>query len=54
MWKMLLRVLLQNNHHCREKHGWYINFKKFKLEQRFPSISYLHFKEKKKEYVMVI
>jgi len=53
MWKMLLRVLLQNNHHCREKHGWYINIKKFKLEQWFPNISYLHFEEKQ-EYVVVI
>jgi len=28
MWKVLSRVLLQNNNHCREKHGWYISLQK--------------------------
>jgi len=42
MWEILLRVLLQSNNHCREKHGWYITLQKFKLGQWFPSISYLH------------
>jgi len=28
MWKILLRALLQNNNHCREKYGWYISLQK--------------------------
>jgi len=31
----------------REKHDWYISLKKFKLEQWFPNISYLHFKKRR-------
>jgi len=51
MWEILLRVLLQSNKHCREKHGWNITLQKFKLGQWLPNISYLHtpnvaFKEK--------
>ena len=59
MWKILLRVLLQNNNHCREKHGWYITLQKIQATAMVPKnvlpayFRMLHFM-KKKEYVMVI
>jgi len=56
---MLLRVFLQNNNHCREKHGWYISLQEIQARAMVPkhfSQSYprmLHFK-KKEEYVVAI
>jgi len=59
MWKILLRVLLQNNNHRREKHCWYISLQNIQAKTMVPTYflpTYsrtLHLK-KKEEYVMVI
>jgi len=36
MWKVLLRVLLQNNNHCREKHGWNISLQEIQARAMVP------------------
>ena len=36
MWKILLRVLLQNNNYCSEKHGWYISLQKNQARAMVP------------------
>jgi len=36
MLKILLRVLLQNNNHCREKHGWYISLQNIQARAMVP------------------
>jgi len=49
----LLRVLLQNNKHCSEKHGWYISLQKVQAramvpKQFLPAYSrMMHLKENK-------
>jgi len=54
MWKILLRVLLQNNNHCREKHGWYITLQKIQATAMVPKnvlpayFRMLHFMKKKR------
>jgi len=59
MWKILLRVLLQNNNHCREKDCRYISLQKIQARAMVPKhvlpaySRTLHLK-KKEEYVMVI
>jgi len=53
MWKILLRVLLQNNNHCSEKHDWYISLQKIQARAMVPKqflTAYsrmLHLEEKK-------
>jgi len=54
MWQILLRVLLQNNNHSREKHGWYISLQEIQARAMVPkhfSQAYsrmLHFKKKRR------
>ena len=46
MWKILLRVLLQSNDYCREKHGWYISLQKLQVRAMVPNTPECCFKEK--------
>jgi len=36
---VLLRVLIQNNNHCKEKHGWYISLQKIQAAAMVPKHS---------------
>jgi len=42
MWKITLHILLQNNHHCREKHDCYISLRKIQARAIVPNLFYLH------------
>jgi len=59
MCKILLRDLLQNNNHCREKHDCFISLQKIQagamLPKHFlPAYSRMFHLKKNEEYVMVI
>jgi len=41
MWKNMLRVLLQNNNHCLEKHDCYICLHKIQVREIVPNLSCL-------------